>query len=169
MSNVGRVRRIAASLRHPVTGRALVGTIERRSGYRKISLSYDGHRRTRPVHVLVCQAFHDARPDGADVRHLDGDSLNNLAGNLAWGSRAENNRDAVAHGTNAQAARRCCLRGHPLDWPNLVRSKAALGHRNCRACAQGRAAVQRARRTGAELDLQDAADYALRRMEVAHA
>lgn len=164
VSSLGRVRRVAASPRHPVTGRALAGTIERRSGYRKVVLSCADHRQTRPIHVLVCEAFHGRRPKGADVRHLDGDSLNNLATNLAWGDRSRNNRDAVAHGTNAQTARTVCPLGHALVVPNLVLSRAKLGQRNCRACAQGRAAVRRARRNGIELSLRSVAGIAYRRM-----
>lgn len=164
VSDLGRVRRVAASTRHPVTGRARVGTIERASGYRKIVLTGGGRRETRPIHVLVCETFHGARPAGADVRHLDGDSLNNLAVNLAWGDRSQNNRDAVAHGTNAQSARVVCPLGHLLVVPNLVRYKAALGHRNCRACAQARAQLRRACRKGVLLSLQAVADAAYMRV-----
>lgn len=52
------------------------------------------------VHRIVCATFNGPEPfEGALVRHLDGDSLNNLASNLAWGTHAENSADAKEHGT----------------------------------------------------------------------
>lgn len=164
VSSLGSVRRVKESLRHPLTGRVLVGTLERKSGYRKVCLANGNRRRTRPVHVLVCEAFHGPRPVGADVRHLDGDSLNNTVTNLAWGSRSDNNRDAVDHGTNGQTAKMVCPLGHPLVGPNLVKSKAKRGQRNCRSCAIGRAAVQRSHRKGVTTDLRQAANRAYERM-----
>ena len=64
-------------------------------GYRIVMISvYDnkGKRKQIPKGVapLVCEAFHGPRPDGYDCMHLDGDSLNNKANNLAWGTREEN-------------------------------------------------------------------------------
>jgi hypothetical protein len=41
------------------------------------------------VAVIVCLAFHGP----PEVRHLDGNRQNNKPGNLAWGSRRENERD----------------------------------------------------------------------------
>ena len=52
------------------------------------------------VHRLVLLAF--AGPPAAAglvYRRLTGDPLDNRAVNLAWGSRSENQRDAVRHGT----------------------------------------------------------------------
>lgn len=43
-----------------------------------------------PVHQLVARAFHGPRPEGQEVRHLDGDPQNNRADNLAYGTRTEN-------------------------------------------------------------------------------
>lgn len=61
-----------------------------------------GERRAkqRYVHRLVCETFVGPEPfPGALVRHLDGDRLNNLADNLAWGTHADNTADAKGHGT----------------------------------------------------------------------
>ena len=35
-----------------------------------------------------------------EARHLDGDSINNHLDNLEWGTRSENTKDAIKHGTN---------------------------------------------------------------------
>lgn len=42
------------------------------------------------VHQLVAMTFHGPRPEGQEVRHLDGDPQNNRADNLAYGTRTEN-------------------------------------------------------------------------------
>ena len=59
-----------------------------------------------PVHRLVCEAFHGPAPEGAtQVRHLDGDPMNNHADNLAWGTYAENEADKAEHGRSLQGER----------------------------------------------------------------
>lgn len=46
------------------------------------------------VHRLVCMAFHGERPFGMNmVRHADDNGQNNHKDNLAWGTRAHNERD----------------------------------------------------------------------------
>ena len=89
-----------------------------------------------------------------DVRHLDGDKLNNAAENLCWGTRSENNLDAVAHGTNANTAKAACPLGHALQAPNLCSGAG----RKCRACSLARAARQRADRRGNRFDFDAYAD-----------
>jgi HNH endonuclease len=43
------------------------------------------------IHRAVCEAFHGAAPfDGAVVMHLNENSLDNRASNLAWGTQKEN-------------------------------------------------------------------------------
>lgn len=51
-----------------------------------------------PVHKLVALAFLGPRPEGQDVRHLDGNPLNNRADNLAYGTRTENILDVYRQG-----------------------------------------------------------------------
>ena len=59
----------------------------------------DGKRKKFKVHRLVCRAFHGEPPsEHHEVRHLDGNPLNNRAENLAWGTRSENAQDRVKHG-----------------------------------------------------------------------
>lgn len=50
------------------------------------------------VHVLVALTFIGPRPEGCDVRHLDGDPQNNRADNLAYGTRRENILDVYRTG-----------------------------------------------------------------------
>lgn len=56
-------------------------------------------------HVVVAETFHGARPDGLEVRHLDGQRDNCAAANLAWGTRSQNMRDKDRHGTATRGER----------------------------------------------------------------
>ncbi|MBK8720669.1 MAG: HNH endonuclease [Deltaproteobacteria bacterium] len=77
-------------------------------GYYNVSLSRDGVQRSRMVHRLVLEAFVGPRPDGFECRHLDGDGFNNSLTNLAWGTKVENQRDRIRHGTHSRGRR------HPM-------------------------------------------------------
>ena len=57
-----------------------------------------GRKDQRFVHRLVLEAFVGPCPDGMECRHLDGNPGNNRLDNLAWGTRAENQQDAIRHG-----------------------------------------------------------------------
>lgn len=86
----------------------------------------------QPVHRLVMLAFVGPRPEGQEVRHLDGDPTNNRLGNLAYGTPSENSYDAIRHGTHPTASKTHCPAGHAYDEQNTYRSPR--GDRRCRAC-----------------------------------
>lgn len=68
-------------------------------GYRKIGLWRDGVCKQVFLHRIMCDAFNGPAPfEGALVRHLDGDPLNNRPENLAWGTHQDNSDDKRAHG-----------------------------------------------------------------------
>lgn len=68
-------------------------------GYSYVRLTLDGKRKKFFIHRLVCTLFHGPRPsDKHEVRHIDGNSLNNCYDNLAWGTRKENAEDRDRHG-----------------------------------------------------------------------
>jgi hypothetical protein len=70
-------------------------------GYPVVGLCRDNKTRKVEVHVLVAEAFHGAKPfSKAQVRHLDGNSMNNYYQNLKWGTCQENHNDSVKHGTS---------------------------------------------------------------------
>ena len=51
---------------------------------------------TANVHALICEAFHGKPPrPGLHVRHLNGNSRDNRAANLAYGTPRENWRDKM--------------------------------------------------------------------------
>lgn len=71
------------------------------NSYLQVGLSKNGRSRYFFVHRLVLTAFVSPRPPGLQCRHMDGDSTNNRLGNLKWGTRQENYKDSIRHGTNA--------------------------------------------------------------------
>jgi len=128
------------------TGKFLAGTINE-DGYRRLCLSgADGKHWNVTVHALVMLAFAGPCPDGQQVRHLDGNPLNNrwapgneeetkaLGGNLIYGTPAENckDRDEV-HGRNGHANKtNCGTCGLPYDEANTyIYSNGARACRNC--------------------------------------
>lgn len=89
------------------------------------------------VHQLVCRTFHGDKPfPEAVIRHLDGNSFNNRASNLRWGTPAENSRDLVRHGRNHNANKDGCINGHEYTPDNVVYYTTPGGQqmRKCRAC-----------------------------------
>ena len=99
-------------------------------GYLRVTVQGAGHRRTLKVHVLVLEAFVGPKPDvGQECRHLNGDSTDNRADNLMWGTRSENVLDQVFHGTHSMANKMTCPRGHPYDY---IAPKS--GQRACTTC-----------------------------------
>lgn len=74
-------------------------------GYPFVAFIFEGRRVTKPVHRLVCEAFHGPPPLGAVVRHLDGGRATNCPANLAWGSYADNEADKRRHGRVAKGCK----------------------------------------------------------------
>lgn len=138
VSDQGRVRSWLRVLNPPRVLRLAMHP----TGYHTVELTNsDGRRRTQRVHRLVTRAFLGPRPVDREVRHLDGVKTNNALTNLAYGTRSENERDKVAHGTHHSTRKTHCPQGHPYDEVNTkIRPQ---GWRSCRVCAS--AATQRYR------------------------
>lgn len=99
VANVGLVRSVFWSKYNPQANK-LLRPDRNSNGYSSIQLLVAPKKQKRvQLHRLVCEAFHGARPMGMEVRHLDGTKLNAHESNLAWGTRSENAKDAVKHGT----------------------------------------------------------------------
>lgn len=126
VSSDGRVRSNKRGGEWRILKPTLVG------GYEEVRL-FNGRRiRARKVHLLVADAFLGPRPPGLETRHMDGNSRNNAATNLRYGTRSQNRRDRIAHGTDHNLAKTHCPAGHPYDGGNTRYDKA--GARHCRAC-----------------------------------
>lgn len=135
-------------------GRVLAGVIDSR-GYMAVNLCRSGGQRVRRIHVLVAEAFHGRRQQGQVVRHLDGNPLNNQAGNLAWGTYRDNEDDKVRHGTG-NPAKTHCPQGHEYSPENTY--NPPVGGRQCRACHRER---ERRHRNGAAVlgDMPEADEF----------
>lgn len=138
VSNLGRVHNLK-------TGKFLSGTINE-DGYLRFCLSEGKKHKSFTAHALVMRAFVGPCPEGMQVRHLDGDPLNNCwapgneeetvaaGGNLIYGTPKENIDDRdLRHGRNGHANKtNCGTCGLPYDEENTYISKA--GSRCCRNC-----------------------------------
>ncbi|EME18479.1 NUMOD4 motif-containing HNH endonuclease [Rhodococcus triatomae] len=115
-------------------------------GYLRVGLSHDGRSETRGVHQLVLAAFVGPCPTGFVCRHLDGNPANNGLSNLGYGTRSENNVDAVEHGTNRNAAKTKCVNGHEFTPENTYVWTHRDGRtmRQCRKCDRDRKRARRA-------------------------
>lgn len=112
VSSLGRVRSVDRKVPCKRRGTLAVrGRVLRARG--SISNPYPGvwlcagrnRRRFATVHTLAMEAFVGPRPDGQEVRHLDGNPRNNRLDNLAYGTSAENKADAERHGSLAHGER----------------------------------------------------------------
>lgn len=130
------------------TAKSLAGTINE-DGYVRFCLSdADGRHWNVTAHVLVMRAFAGPCPDGRQVRHLDGNPVNNhwapggeeetkaLGGNLIYGTPKENIRDRdEIHGRNGHANKtKCGTCGLPYDEENTYINPD--GRRSCRNCVR---------------------------------
>lgn len=73
-----------------------------RYGYNTVTLRVGGTRKHFTVSYLVAVAWHGERPEGCEVRHLNGDSSNDRPDNLTWGTPLENSNDKEVHGTKVK-------------------------------------------------------------------
>lgn len=96
VSSFGRVRSVERITTH---GRRRVGKFLKPNQSAKYHSVCLGLGNSKPIHVLVLKTFVGPRPEKNHARHLDGDSSNNRADNLAWGTPSENAEDRRRHGT----------------------------------------------------------------------
>jgi hypothetical protein len=116
-------------------------------GYMRVTLFGEekgcgrGGGRTVQVHAVVMSAFVGPRPDGQEIRHLDGDSTRNVLHNLAYGTHAANMQDRVAHGRHPDANKTHCKWNHEFTEAN---TRIYRGQRYCRTCQARRNAARAA-------------------------
>lgn len=121
VSDAGRIKRVRPDCRGRV-GLVLKPFLAR---YANITLYRDRKPHVLLVHRIVCAAFHGGPPTPEhEAAHGDGDSLNNRKDNLRWATRAENEADKIAHGTN--------LAGKPSQVPVECRPRGKSHGRHTR-------------------------------------
>lgn len=93
--------------------RSFAGRIRRQTlnadGYAQVGLSVRGQYKTCQIHRLIAAAWHGSSE--LQIRHLDGDKLNNRPENLKHGTAQENAADRQKHGRTARGESngRACL------------------------------------------------------------
>lgn len=139
VSSAGRIRSLDRP--HPrggtIKGR-IMSTKPRRDGYVPVTLWKRGERSVRLMHRVVLDSFVGPRPPGEEGLHRDNDRANNDLRNLSWGSRSENIRDQLRHGTHRNASKTHCPSGHPYDDENTYHVPGVKPHRTCRRCVYER-------------------------------
>lgn len=165
VSDCGRVRSVSRTIQRSTGATMRIRsrirkTYQSKSGHLSTSLSKAGVIRTHHVHYLVILAFEGERPDGMDIRHLNGDPTDNRLSNLAYGTRSENCQDSIEHGTAWEQAKTCCPYGHSYEGANLrianwKKNGRRYQVRHCRACE--RAAARKSVREG-DRDRREVAD-----------
>lgn len=69
-------------------------------GYKRVHVFQNGKHKRPGLHVLLAKTFlPDPDHNQNEVRHLDGNKNNIDLSNLAWGTRQENAKDKVKHGS----------------------------------------------------------------------
>jgi hypothetical protein len=117
-------------------GRILKFGTYKRTGHKHVTFSVEGETRTFTVHSVVLAAFVGPRPDGLDIRHLNGIPDDNSLTNLVYGTAAENaaDRDEV-HGRNFQSNKTHCPQRHRYTEQNTY--VTPQGVRQCKTCRDG--------------------------------
>lgn len=92
-----RRQRNGTLVSQPIRERILKSSVNRR-GYLHVVLRRDGKSLTYEVHTLVAAAFMGPRPFvDSQIRHMDGNPLNNNVDNLRYGTRSENQLDLYTY------------------------------------------------------------------------
>ena len=144
VSSEGRVRSVDRIVPHPNGNLTLRGRILKPQAQKRGYLAVTpGGRRPRPIHILMARAFLGPRPEGQEVRHLNGNHHDNRLENLEYGTRSQNVQDMVDHGTQWCQKKTHCPAGHLLVEPNLVPPCRGRGRGQCRACQNARKWVRR--------------------------
>jgi hypothetical protein len=112
-----------------------------RGGYLELNLGRAVHR---TVHRLVALAFIGPCPEGMEVRHLNGNPMDNRPANLAYSTHQVNMMDTLRHKRHHHANKTECDRGHPFIPENTGINTA--GGRVCRMCNNKRRREARRKR-----------------------
>lgn len=102
VSNYGRVCNVdrvlhTGQLRR---GRIIRPAVSKATGHQQIVIG-TGNRFRMMLHALVLHVFIGPKQPGHEGLHWDDDPANNRLTNLRWGTRSENNLDAVRNGGKA--------------------------------------------------------------------
>lgn len=95
ISNLARIRRGRQASQIRKAGSIITQRVDH-YGYWVVDLWRDARQKRPRVHVLLMRAWVGVRT-ARDIRHLDGNKLNNSLSNLRYGTRSENLKDDYKH------------------------------------------------------------------------
>ncbi|KKK57425.1 hypothetical protein LCGC14_1416830 [marine sediment metagenome] len=78
-----------------------IASFPQKSGHLSTTLFESGKSYCCYVHRLVLETFIGSCPNGMECRHLNNNPSDNRLENLKWGTRSENSRDSLRHGTHS--------------------------------------------------------------------
>lgn len=134
VSNLGQIR----SLPRRTTRGGVMKQRPNARGYATLRLTQGGVQRSHEVHRFVALAFLGPKPEGMEVRHLNGDKMDPRAANLIYGTRSENGLDKRQHGVDRNAAKTHCSNGHEFNEENTYVLASRPNTRYCRPCSHAR-------------------------------
>lgn len=121
-------------------------------GYRRIILRRNGKYVNCKIAALMLTTFVSPRPEGQEVCHGPGGSLDDRLSNIRWGTRLENAQDQILHGTHHEASRTQCDEGHDYTPQNSMwrygkgGKTSGIKYRKCKECHRLAIARYRARK-----------------------
>lgn len=104
VSTDGHVRSLKRRTKTGILGGRTLRPSKAANGYFRVTLSSDGRSARFLLHRLVLTTFVGPCPAGHECRHLDGNKANCSLSNLAWGTRSDNAKDRVRHGTQVDTS-----------------------------------------------------------------
>lgn len=111
------------------------------TGYKTVVLYRDGKKATFKVHQLVLRTFKPTKRQKVECRHKNGDRSDNRLLNLLWGTRSENVKDSVRHGTHSGSNHKTSVVRSDGKVYTSVKSAAddvGVRYPNISACCSGR-------------------------------
>lgn len=118
VSDMGNVRSLRSG--------KIIALCPHTGGYLMIHLYVSGTRTPMTLHRAVAEAFLGPRPEGKQIRHLDGDRKNCSLSNLVYGTKLENEADKLRHGTRLRGEQ---MRHAKLTEADVRQIRARRGER----------------------------------------
>jgi hypothetical protein len=97
VSNYGRIKRVKKG--QGARCREIKWQTNTSNGYPVVRFCINGKQFAKSVHQIVALTFLGEKPLDKEIRHIDGNKLNNHLDNLAYGTKKENAKDKKLHGT----------------------------------------------------------------------
>lgn len=106
VSNLGRFASfINVGIHKPDGKKRIKPVFKRKNGYYIVVLTKDGKSKYEYIHRLVAKAFCSNINNYTEIDHIDADKSNNMANNLRWVSRKENQSNPHAQQERLRVAK----------------------------------------------------------------